>query len=100
MADGGAPYWGAFACPKSVALGSVVELRGAARARAEKLGLPVSGVCADRFAERYSAGHLDICIPQRHRGMTNEARLRWAMTWGRVSGEVVIREITVSVRRQ
>lgn len=72
-------------------MGSVVSLVGRARERALKMGLPTDGVCADRFAKQYSRGHLDICIPQRHMGLTNGERLTWAFAWGRVVGQAVFR---------
>ena len=100
MANGHAPHWGAFACPHWVRFGSEVELIGAARVRAERMGMPVRGACVDRFAKKYSNGFLDICIPQRHLGMTNGERLRMAMTWGRVSGEVVIRTPAKHTKRE
>lgn len=90
MASGAAPFFGAFACPRTVPLGSRVELIGAAKERAERMGLPTIGWCEDRFAARYSLGHLDICIPQEHEGMTNGERLTWAFAWGRMTGQAVI----------
>lgn len=90
MADGRAPFAGAFACPEHVPLGSRVTLLGRARDRAKALGLPTDGVCADRFHPRYSAGHLDICIPPGYDDMTNAERLRRAFAWGRVRGQVRI----------
>lgn len=90
MADSRAPFAGAFACPAHVPLGSRVTLLGAVRDRAEALGLPTDGVCADRFHRRYSAGHLDICIPPGYDDMTDAERLRRAFAWGRVRGEVRI----------
>lgn len=98
MANGSAPYWGAFACPHWVKFGSEVELTGSVRARAERMGMPVRGVCADRFAKKYSNGFLDICIPNQHSGMTNAERLQMAMIWGRASGSVVIRTIAKQKR--
>lgn len=88
MANGRAPHAGAFACPRHVPLGSRVELVGPARERAERLGLPTDGVCADRFDRRYNTGHLDICIPRGYAGLDNAGRLRLAYAWGRVTGQV------------
>lgn len=88
MADGRAPFAGAFACPASIPFGSRVTLLGAARDRAERLGLPTDGVCADRFHRRYSADHLDICIPPGYDDMIDIERLRRAFTWGRMRGQV------------
>lgn len=90
MADGRAPFAGAFACPSSIPFGSRVTLLGDAHDRAEQLGLPTTGVCADRFHQRYDAGHLDICIPPGYDDMTDTERLRRAFTWGRVRGQVRI----------
>lgn len=90
MADGRAPFAGAFACPAHVPLGSRVTLLGRARDRAERLGLPTDGVCADRFHRRHSAGHLDICIPSGYDDTTDAERLRRAFAWGRVRGQVRI----------
>ena len=75
MANGRAPHVGAFACP--------------ARERARRLGLPVDGVCADRFHRRFGAGHLDICIPRGFEAMTDAQRLQRAFAWGRMRGDVV-----------
>lgn len=91
MANGQRPHWGAFACPSVIPLGSGVRLLGEAKKRADEMGLPTEGVCTDRFARRYSSGHLDVCIPQRHWGMSNDERLKWAFAWGRRSGVVEFR---------
>lgn len=88
MANGHAPFSGAFACPREIPFGTRVTLLGRAAERAAKLGLPTTGTCADRFARRYNTGHLDICIPQGYDGMTDDQRLRRAFVWGRVRGEV------------
>ena len=90
MADGRAPFFGAFACPHSIPFGSRVTLIGRAAERARKLRLPTTGVCADRFARQYSSGRLDVCIPDGYAGYSDAARLRWARAWGRMRGEVVI----------
>lgn len=90
MANGRAPFAGAFACPSSIPFGSRVTLLGAVRERAERLGLPTDGVCADRFHSRYSAGHLDVCIPPGYDDMTDAERLRRAFIWGRARGQVRI----------
>jgi hypothetical protein len=89
MANGAAPHIGAFACPSHIPLGSRVTIIGEARERAHRLGLPVDGVCADRFHRRYNAGHLDICIPRGFEDMTDAQRLKRAFTWGRMRGDVV-----------
>ena len=89
MANGTAPHVGAFACPARIPLGSRVTILGEARARAQSLGLPVDGMCADRFHRRYNAGHLDICIPRGFEDMTDAQRLKRAFTWGRMRGAVV-----------
>lgn len=89
MANGRAPHIGAFACPARIPLGSRVTIIGAARERAQRLGLPVDGVCVDRFHRRFSAGHLDICLPRGFDGMTDAQRLTRAFAWGRMRGAVV-----------
>lgn len=88
MANGSAPHWGAFACPAAIPLGSLVELQGDVAKRAAAMGLPTSGICADRFHRAYSTRHLDICIPQDHDGLNNAQRLTWAFQWGRRRGAV------------
>ena len=88
MANGAAPHWGAFACPASIQLGARVELLGDVAERAASMGLPTSGICADRMHRAYSARHLDICIPQDHDGLNNAQRLMWAYQWGRRRGSV------------
>lgn len=98
MADGRAPFFGAFACPHNIPLGSRVTLIGRIAERARAMRLPVVGVCADRFSRQYASGHLDICIPQSYAGFENSARLRWAYLWGRARGQVVID--TSAARRQ
>lgn len=90
MADGRTPFAGAFACPAHVPLGSRVTLLGRARDRAQRLGLPTDGVCTDRFHPRYSAGHLDVCIPHHYAGLNDAGRLQLAYAWGRVRGHVRI----------
>lgn len=90
MADGRTPFAGAFACPRHVPLGSRVRLLGRIRDRALHLGLPTEGVCADRFPPRYSAGHLDVCLPRRYAGLDDAGRLQLAYAWGRVRGQVRI----------
>jgi hypothetical protein len=89
MANGRAPHVGAFACPARIPLGSRVSIVGPARERARRLGLPVDGVCADRFHRRFGAGHLDICIPRGFEAMTDAQRLQRAFAWGRMRGDVV-----------
>ena len=88
MADGRAPFIGAFACPRSVPLGWTVTVTGDAGRRLEALNLPVAGVCADRMHRRYQR-HLDVAIPRYFNGMTNAQRLSLAYRWGRVSGFVM-----------
>lgn len=88
MADGRAPFAGAFACPRGIPFGTRVTLLGHAAERATELGLPTTGTCADRFARRYNTGHLDICIPRGFDGMADAQRLTLAFAWGRVRGEV------------
>jgi len=88
MADGRAPHIGAYACPRAIPLGWRVILHGAAQARAMALGLPYTGICADRLAARYQVGHLDICLPRGYARMTDAQRLRLAYRWGRISGVV------------
>ena len=90
MANGQAPHAGAFACPGNIPIGSRVTILGAARDRAQRLGLPTDGVCADRFHGRYSRGHLDICIPRGYLELSNAERLSLAREFGRVKGYVVI----------
>lgn len=88
MANGHAPFSGAFACPHWIPFGARVTLLGRAAERAAELGLPTTGTCEDRFAWRYNAGHLDICIPRGFDGMTNAQRLTLAFAWGRMRGQV------------
>ena len=88
MADGRAPFTGAFACPRSVPLGWTVTVTGDAGRRLKGLNLPSTGVCADRMHRRYQR-HLDVAIPRYFNGMTNAQRLSLAYRWGRVSGFVV-----------
>ena len=88
MADGRAPYIGAYACPRVIPLGWTVTVTGDARDRLEALGLPATGVCADRMHRRYTR-HLDVAIPRGYAGMTDAQRLSLAYRWGRVSGFVV-----------
>lgn len=88
MANGVPPFAGAFACPSWIPLGTRVTLLGRAADRAEQFGLPTTGICVDRFHARYSAGHLDICIPRGYDDMTDTERLKHAFSWGRMRGEV------------
>ena len=90
MANGQAPHAGAFACPSNIPLGSRVTILGAARDRAQRLGIPTDGICADRFAKRYSRGHLDICIPRGYLEFDDTERLKLAREFGRVKSRVVI----------
>ena len=88
MANGRAPFFGAFACPRVIPLGWTVTVTGDAGRRLEALNLPSTGVCADRMHRRYQR-HLDVAIPRYFNGMTNAQRLSLAYRWGRVSGIVV-----------
>ena len=88
MADGRAPFIGAFACPRVIPLGWTVTVAGDAGRRLEGLNLPSTGVCADRMHRRHQR-HLDVAIPRYFNGMTNAQRLSLAYRWGRVSGIVV-----------
>jgi len=89
MADGTVPYVGAFACPRTVPLGWSVTILGDAAVVAQRMGLPTSGRCTDRFHRRYSACCLDIAIPVGMGGMSHQDRLHLAYTWGRRRGIVV-----------
>ena len=91
MADGTAPYVGAFACPRTVPLGWSVTMTGDAAEAAQRMGLPTSGWCADRFHRRYSTCCLDIAIPVGMNGMDDAQRLDRAFAWGRRRGIVVFR---------
>lgn len=88
MANGRAPYIGAFACPRRIPLGWTVTVTGDAADRLEALNLPTTGICADRMHRRYQR-HLDVAIPQDYADMTDAQRLRLAYQWGRVPGVVV-----------
>ena len=88
MANGRAPFIGAFACPRRIPLGWTVTVTGDAADRLRALNLPATGVCADRMHRRYTR-HLDVAIPQDYADMTDAQRLSLAYRWGRVSGFVV-----------
>ena len=88
MADGRAPFLGAFACPRVIPLGWTVTVTGDAGRRLEALNLPSTGICADRMHKRYQR-HLDVAIPRYFHDMTDAQRLSLAYRWGRVSGFVV-----------
>ena len=88
MADGRAPFAGAFACPRHIPLGWTVTVTGDAADRLRALNLPATGVCADRMHRRYQR-HLDVAIPRDYADMTDAQRLSLAYRWGRVSGIVV-----------
>ena len=88
MANGRAPFVGAFACPRRIPLGWTVTVTGDAGRRLEALNLPSTGICADRMHRRYQR-HLDVAIPRHYADMTDAQRLSLAYRWGRVSGFVV-----------
>lgn len=88
MANGRAPFVGAFACPRRIPLGWTVTVTGDAGRRLEALNLPSTGICADRMHRRYQR-HLDVAIPRDYADMMDAQRLSLAYRWGRVSGIVV-----------
>jgi hypothetical protein len=88
MADGRAPFIGAFACPRRIPLGWTVTVTGDAGRHLEGLNLPSTGVCADRMHRRYQR-NLDVAIPRYFANMTDAQRLSLAYRWGRASGIVV-----------
>jgi hypothetical protein len=88
MADGRAPYIGAYACPRVIPLGWTVTVIGDAADRLQAMRLPATGVCADRMHRRYIR-HLDVAIPRGYAGMTDLQRLSLAYRWGRFAGMVV-----------
>lgn len=100
MADGTVPYVGAFACPRTVPLGWSVTIIGDAAEVAQRMGLPSSGWCADRFHPRYSSCCLDIAIPTGMDGMDDQQRLKRAFAWGRRRGIVVFRPPISGIPRQ
>lgn len=100
MANGQSPYVGAFACPRTVPLGWRVTIIGDAAAIAQRMGLPTTGWCADRFHARHSACCLDIAIPVGMDGMDDQQRLKRAFAWGRRRGIVVFRPPISGIPRQ
>jgi len=100
MANGQSPYVGAFACPRAVPLGWSVTILGDAAAIAQRMGIPISGWCEDRFHPRYSSCCLDIAIPTGMDGMDDQQRLKRAFAWGRRRGIVVFRPPISGIPRQ
>ena len=89
MASGRLSYVGAAACPMRLRIGTRVTLAGAARRRAESLGLPWELTCEDRFRNVYREG-IDINLPLHYRGLNNQERIRLAKQFGLVKSEAIV----------
>lgn len=90
MASGKLSYVGAAACPIRLKHGTRVVLAGAARQRAERLGLPWDLICEDRFRNVYREG-IDINLPRGYLGLSDQERIRLAHQFGLVRSEALVR---------
>lgn len=89
MASGRLSYVGAAACPIRFPIGTRIRLDGAARRRAEELGLPWNLTCEDRFRNVYREG-IDINLPLHYNGLNNQERIRLAKQFGLVKSEAIV----------
>lgn len=89
MASGKLSYVGAAACPMRLRIGTRVTLSGAARRRAEALGLPWDLICEDRFRDVYREG-IDINLPLHYQGLDSRERIRLAKQFGLVKSEAIV----------
>lgn len=89
MASGKLSYEGAAACPIRLRIGTRVRLDGAARRRAEELGLPWDLICEDRFRDVYREG-IDINLPLNYRGLNSQQRIWLARQFGLVKSEATV----------
>lgn len=81
MASGKLSYVGAAACPIRLKHGTRIVLDGAARQKAERLGLPWDLICEDRFRNVYREG-IDINLPKGYLGLSDKERIRLAYQFG------------------